>query len=207
MFASRARVAKSGPSDVWRSGGRLGRVESPSRNGGLVRNCPARSVGWGSVTYMMNAPLIDSCIFVPELVAGTKEDALAEILDAMVAGGTVVQKHRDAMLAQLHEREAQGSTGLGNRVAVPHVKETDVESIRMAVAISSAGIPFDAIDGRPVQILFMVLGYVGAAPEEHLQVLRWVSGLARNADFRRFAVSAGSADALRDLLIEMSETA
>jgi mannitol/fructose-specific phosphotransferase system IIA component (Ntr-type) len=108
------------------------------------------------------------------------------------------------VLRQLHEREALGSTGLGNGVAVPHVKQTRVAEIRLAVAISAAGIPFDAIDGRPVHIMFLVLGTKGAAPEEHLQVLRWVSGLARNADFRRFARSAGSRDALRELLTEMS---
>ena len=81
-------------------------------------------------------------------------------------------------------------------------RQADVEQIEMAVAISDAGIPFDAIDGRPVHILFAVLGPKNSAPEDHLQVLRWVSGLARNADFRRFAQSAGTEDALRDLLME-----
>jgi mannitol/fructose-specific phosphotransferase system IIA component (Ntr-type) len=152
----------------------------------------------------MNQSLIDACTLIPALDATAKKDALAEILDAMTAAGAVTGKDRAVVLRQLHEREAQGSTGLGNGVAVPHVKQTKVPEIRMAVAISRAGIPFDAIDGRPVHIMFLVLGASGAAPEEHLKVLRWVSGLARNADFRRFAQSAESSEALRDLLTEMS---
>jgi mannitol/fructose-specific phosphotransferase system IIA component (Ntr-type) len=111
------------------------------------------------------------------------------------------------VLKQLLAREAQGSTGLGNGVAVPHVKEADVAEIAVAVAINEAGIGFDAIDGRPVHIMFVVLGPKGGQPEQHLAVLRWVSTLARNADFRRFAQHVKSVEELRDLLLEMTEIA
>ena len=152
----------------------------------------------------MNQSLIDACVLIPELDATAKDAALAEIVDRMVDAGAMAKKERATVIEQLQAREAQGSTGLGNGVAVPHVKETAVTEIRMAVAISLAGIPFEAIDGRAVHILFLVLGPNGAPPEDHLQVLRWVSTLARNADFRRFAQAAGTDVALRDLLTEMS---
>lgn len=153
----------------------------------------------------MNQSLIESAVLLPALTSSTRDEALAEILDRIVADGVIQQQGRNEICERLLAREAKGSTGLGNGVAVPHVKASKVDEIGLAVAISSAGIPFDAIDGRPVHIMFLVLGPEGAPPQDHLQVLRWVSGLARNADFRRFAQSVDGAEQLRDLLTEMTE--
>ncbi len=153
----------------------------------------------------VNQLLIESATLLPVLESSTRDEVLAEILDALVESGALQKKARNGVFKQLQQREAEGSTGLGNGVAVPHVKAANVDGIRMAVAISAAGIPFDAIDGRDVHIMFLVLGPKGAAPEDHLQVLRWVSGLARNADFRRFAQAGDGVEALRDLLLEMTE--
>ena len=150
--------------------------------------------------------IIDSAVLVPDLAAHDKDAVLGEMVDAMVAAGAVDKKFRTAIVRQLREREARGSTGLGNGVAVPHVKEASVGEIVMGVGIAGAGIPFDAIDGAPVSVLFLVLGPRGRPPEDHLQVLRLVSGLARNADFRRFARIVKSSAELLDLLHEMTET-
>ncbi|MCA8955471.1 MAG: PTS sugar transporter subunit IIA [Planctomycetes bacterium] len=152
----------------------------------------------------MNKSLIERAVVLPALLAEQKREAFAEVLDALLAAGAISPKTRKQALTQMLAREELGSTGLGNGVAVPHVKEADVEEVVLALAVSQAGLAFDAIDGRPVHTMFVVLGQKGAAPEEHLQVLRWVSELARNPDFRRFARSAGSADKLRELLLEMT---
>ena len=155
----------------------------------------------------MNKSLIQSTVLVPSLAAADRDAALREVVKAFSAAGDLPETASDRVFEQLVEREAQGSTGLGNGVAVPHVKEAEVERIVIGLATSDDGIGFDAIDGRPVHIMFVVLGPAGGPPEEHLAVLRWVSSLARNADFRRFAVGASGADELRDLLTEMTESA
>ena len=149
---------------------------------------------------------LDSIVLLPALSSSSRDDALAEILDQMVAQGDVQAAARDAIYAQLVERETQASTGLGNGVAVPHVKRADVVETRIAVAVSPDGLPFDAIDGKPVHIVFLVLGSKDAAEGSHLQALRWVSGLARNSDFRRFARAVDGVDEFRELLMEMSES-
>lgn len=149
--------------------------------------------------------IIDSAVLVSDLTAHDKDAVLGEMVDAMVAAGAVEKKFRTAIVRKLREREAQGSTGLGNGVAVPHVKEASVGQLVMGVGIASAGIPFEAIDGEPVSVLFLVLGPRGGPPEDHLRVLRWVSGLARNADFRRFARNIKNPTELLDLLHEMTE--
>ena len=74
----------------------------------------------------------------------------------------------------------------------------------------SAGIDWAAVDGELVQVLFTVLRPSEATdnydPEEHLAMMRWVAGLARNPDFRSFACQAQTRTDLVDLLKEMSPT-
>jgi len=147
--------------------------------------------------------LIGSCFIVPSLQTITREEVFEEMLETVVAAGHITKRERTAMKKLLLEREAQGSTGLGNGIAVPHVKSKKLKTHYVVVANSQAGIQFEAIDGRPVHTLFLVIGPTND-PEGHLQALRWVSTLARNADFRRFVLNAKTEAEIRDLLEEMS---
>ena len=80
----------------------------------------------------MNNNLIDSTVLIPELIAMERDSALDEVLGAIVDAGVLDAGARKKVLKQLLAREAQGSTGLGNGVAVPHVKEADVAEIAVA---------------------------------------------------------------------------
>ena len=150
--------------------------------------------------------LIDTAIIVEKLDSSAKSDVLAEILDAVVTSGRVKKAAKAAIRELLEEREALGSTGIGNGVAVPHVKSAVVKQVSLALARSQDGIEYQAIDGRPVHTLFLILAPESDA-ESHLAALRWVSTLARNPDFRRFVLAADGEDAIRDLLREMSASA
>jgi nitrogen PTS system EIIA component len=147
--------------------------------------------------------LVQSSAVIGELSATTKEAALKELLAAAGDVGAFPDSARQALGKRLSDREAIGSTGLGNSVAVPHVKGEDVNGITLVMARSHAGLEWQAIDGRAVHMLFMLVSPTNE-PESHLQCLRWIASLARNADFRRFLLDAGSEDAMRDLLLEMS---
>ncbi len=147
--------------------------------------------------------LSGSCFIVLSLQTISKEEVFQEMLDRVVEAGLITKRDRTAMKKLLIEREARGSTGLGNGIAVPHLKAKKLTEHHLVVANSQAGIQFDAIDGQPVHTLFLVMGPADDQ-EGHLQVLRWVSGLARSADFRRFVLNAKSEAEIRDLLEEMS---
>ncbi len=146
--------------------------------------------------------LSGSCLIILSLEASSKEDVLQEMLDRVVEAGHITKRDRTTMKKLLVEREARGSTGLGNGIAVPHLKTKKLKEHHLVVANSQVGIEYDAIDGQPVHTLFLVMGPADD-PEGHLQVLRWISGLARSADFRRFALNARSEAEIRDLLEEM----
>jgi mannitol/fructose-specific phosphotransferase system IIA component (Ntr-type) len=151
----------------------------------------------------MISALIESAVIVKALESPTKEGALAEMMEAMVAARRVAPKDAAPVSAQLREREALGTTGIGNGVAVPHVKSPHVSQLSLLVARSAKGIDYQAIDGKPVHTVFLIVAPVDQA-EQHLKALRWVSTLARSADFRRFILSAKTDADMRDLLREMS---
>lgn len=93
-------------------------------------------------------------------------------------------------------------------VAIPHVKIDGIEEAICCLAVHSAGVDWAAVDGEPVQVLFTILRPSEVTekhdPEDHLAMMRWVAGLARNPDFRSFACQAKTRTDLVNLLKEMS---
>lgn len=151
----------------------------------------------------MISDLIDSALVLEEVAATTRAEALEEMLAATVAHERLTKAKLTTIRRKIAEREALGSTGIGNGVAVPHVKSDAVTETVLVLARSAAGIEFGAIDGRPVHAVFLIVAPKDAA-EDHLKILRWVSVLARNADFRRFLKHAADEREIRELLHEMS---
>ncbi len=151
----------------------------------------------------MIAQLIEAAAVLAEIGATNKEGALKELLAAAQGTGCFDAKAGKGLAKRLAEREAIGSTGLGNGVAVPHVKGEGVKGPTLVLARCKKGMEWQAIDGRPIHILFLLVSPAGE-PELHLQGLRWIAGLARNADFRRFLLDARDGEAMRELLRELS---
>jgi PTS system nitrogen regulatory IIA component len=151
----------------------------------------------------MIGKLVDGAVLVAEIAAKNKDAALKELLGAAQANSGFPAKSQKGLQKRLTEREAIGSTGLGNGVAVPHVKSEDVKGVTLVLARSKPGIDWQAIDGRQVHIMFLLVS-PAEEPEVHLRCLRWIATLARSADFRRFLLDSPSVDAMRDLLREMA---
>ncbi len=151
----------------------------------------------------MIGQVVQDARLVPELQAQNKEGALKELIGHAQEAGAFPSKSLKAISKLLHDREAIGSTGLGNGVAVPHVKSDAVKEPTLVLARSHAGLEWQAIDGRAVHIMFMLVSPADE-PERHLGYLRWISSLARNSDFRRFLLDADDEAGMRDLLVEMT---
>lgn len=146
--------------------------------------------------------LIESTLILSSLSTSDKDGALDEILAAAVAEGRLAKKLLAPVRKKMVERERLGSTGIGNGIAVPHVKHAGIERVEMVLARSESGIDYAAVDGRAVHTIFMILA-PEVAPDDHLKLLRWVSSLARSADFRRFVMQAEGEAEIRELLREM----
>jgi mannitol/fructose-specific phosphotransferase system IIA component (Ntr-type) len=151
----------------------------------------------------LNTELIAKAVILETMAATDKVGLLGEAMAAAAQAKLVAKKSVPPLLERLLAREKLGSTGIGNGVAIPHVKDESLAGMALVVGRSVGGVDYDAIDGRPVHTLFLLLA-AAAEREAHLAALRWISGLARNTDFRRFFLAAKSAAEIRELLQEMS---
>jgi len=142
------------------------------------------------------------------LTSSTKEEVLSEILEAMVTGGSLDRELSETAYQGLLERERLATTGVGQNVAIPHIKVEGLDSVAASLCVHPEGVDWSAIDGEVVQVFFTILRPTEAGPrhdpDAHLEMMRWISRLGRERDFRSFALQAHTRKDLVDLLKEMS---
>jgi PTS system fructose-specific IIC component/PTS system nitrogen regulatory IIA component len=115
-----------------------------------------------------------------DLEAEDKDEAFEELADYFCQ--TSKLDVRDDILDTLHAREAKMSTGIQKGIAVPHGNSDAVKSVCGVLGISRKGIDYDALDGEPVYMLFMLI----APPkntEGHLRILKRLAELLENHQF------------------------
>lgn len=108
------------------------------------------------------------------------------------------------VLAALNEREQFGSTGFGQGVAIPHAKIDGLERIYCLFARLGEPVEYKAIDGRPVDLMFLLLSPPNAGAE-HLKALAAISRVTRDGATLERLRGARSRDALAALLIGADE--
>jgi PTS system fructose-specific IIC component/PTS system nitrogen regulatory IIA component len=119
------------------------------------------------------------CIMV-DLEAEDKEEAFEEMVDHFCQ--VTRNDAREEILEALRERETKMSTGIHKGIAVPHGKTNVVDDVFGFLGVSRKGIDYDALDGEPVYLLFMIL----APPkdsEKHLRILKRLAELLENPQF------------------------
>ncbi len=143
---------------------------------------------------------------LPKLKAIQRDDAIAEMIDAMVAAGALSQELRDEFIKAIIKREKRGSTGFGHGVAVPHVKHAAITEMAVSVAVSPSGVEFNALDKQPVYSIFLLLSPEDR-PEDHLDAMEAIFGNLSQETFRRFLRQASSVDDILTLLEETDASA
>ncbi|MCM8775385.1 MAG: PTS sugar transporter subunit IIA [Candidatus Omnitrophica bacterium] len=112
--------------------------------------------------------------------ATEKEDAIKELVDVLASIKDIGDKK--TIVRALIERESLGSTGIGQGIAIPHGKTDRVDTLVSVLGISYKGVNFEALDGEPVYIFFLLV-----APKEtsgpHLKALAQISRLLRDTYF------------------------
>ncbi len=147
----------------------------------------------------MGDALRESCV-IADLKGSTKEEVLKELTTAMKETGLI--ESVDEAVGVILEREKLGSTGIGDGVAIPHGKMKGLTHLLCAFGRSKTGINFDAVDGQPVHIVFLLL-----APEDsaglHIQMLSRISRVLRDPSFRkRLIEQGGDGDLYGDIVEE-----
>ena len=138
---------------------------------------------------------------VPDLKATSKEGVIREMVDSLRAAGYFKNGEPDDIVKAIIKREQLGSTGIGHHVAIPHTKHACVDRLVGTVAISKAGVPFESLDGEPVNVFVMLISPQDQ-PGQHLRALENVSRNLRDTGFVRSLCACTTSAGIWDLLSE-----
>jgi PTS system nitrogen regulatory IIA component len=133
---------------------------------------------------------------LPRVRAGTKREALEAICATAAAA---LSLDASLLLEAVLEREALGGTGVGDGVAIPHARIAGPERVTGFFARLDPPQSFDAHDGKPCDLVFMLVAPLDAGAD-HLKALALVSRTLRRADLREKLRAAETAQAIRALL-------
>ncbi|MBN1382895.1 MAG: PTS sugar transporter subunit IIA [Deltaproteobacteria bacterium] len=140
---------------------------------------------------------------IENLKAKNKRDVLAELSGIFLKAYKNLDN--EAVLDALLEREKLGSTCIGEGIAIPHGKLGSLDNLIAAFGRSEEGIEFNALDGKPVHIFFLLM-----APEnstgQHLKALAKISRMLRDSEFRNQLMEAKSQDELYKIIKQKDET-
>ncbi|WP_053681322.1 fructose-specific PTS transporter subunit EIIC [Streptomyces sp. WM4235] len=137
-----------------------------------------------------------------ELVADTKEAAIREMAEMLAATGNV--RDVEELVRVALAREARGTTGLGESIAIPHAKTDAVTSPTVGFARSDEGVEWGAPDGTKAHLVFMISVPEAAAGDEHLRILALLSRKLMDVDFRARLRSAPDERAVLAVLREIA---
>lgn len=130
-------------------------------------------------------------------VVANKQEAIEKMVELMAKGGNItdVEKYK----AGVFQREEEGTTGIGEGIAIPHAKTDAVKEPGLASMIVRAGVDYDALDDEPVHMIFLI-----AAPNTkdniHLDVLGRLSMLLMDEKFREDLMQASSVEEYLDCI-------
>jgi mannitol/fructose-specific phosphotransferase system IIA component (Ntr-type) len=122
------------------------------------------------------------------LLGPDKVSIIRELAGLAAEGGPA-----DDILRSVLAREAALSTGIGHGVAIPHGKTSSVAELRMAAGVSAAPVAFDALDGQPVRLFFLLIG-PETSSVDHVQALSRISRLVRRTPLREQLLAVATPD-------------
>ncbi len=127
--------------------------------------------------------ILDASWVVPNLAATRKAPALDELARTLCSRCQEVPVSHEAVLAALMEREAMGSTGVGDGVAIPHAKIVGLPRLVACFGRAIGAVDFDAIDQQPVRLIFVLL-IPQSSEGSHLKALARISRLLKRPALR-----------------------
>ncbi|PAZ00773.1 MAG: PTS sugar transporter subunit IIC [Spartobacteria bacterium AMD-G4] len=124
---------------------------------------------------MTLANLLSESQIIPEMASTERWEAIRELVDCLVDAGKIEKADLEDVLQSIRQREETMSTGIGFGIAIPHASSAKVTDVVAAFGRSTSGIPFDSLDGEPVN--FIVLFVV---PKDQFQThLRTLAAIAK----------------------------
>ena len=147
----------------------------------------------------MLAEIIKEDLIFSEICSTSKEEALRTMVNRVARECEEVGG--ETLFSTIMERERLSSTGIGSGIAIPHARVSGLKGHVGVFGRSREGIPFDAIDAKPVHLIFLILGPAGAN-EVHLKILARISKFLHDSTFRDKLMSVEGATGIYQTISE-----
>jgi len=131
---------------------------------------------------------LEQDLFLPDLPGGDKAATLRHLVEHLKAKGRIGSEK--VVLNALMTRENMGSTGIGKGIAIPHSRTLVANRLTVLAARSRAGLDFDAMDGEPVHLLFLILAPPQEKNNQYLPLLGRLVETLREAAVRQRLLAA-----------------
>lgn len=145
--------------------------------------------------------LINKELIQLQLGGDSKVEVTNELIDLLDQAGTLAD--RSAFAQAIEAREAQGNTGIGFGIAIPHGKSDAVRTPSVALGIKQSGIPWGNESEEPVKIVFMIAVPESHAGNEHLKILQMLAVKLIDDTFRAQLLAATSKEEVLALLADV----
>jgi PTS system nitrogen regulatory IIA component len=151
---------------------------------------------------MKMSDILEEENLIPDLKAKDKKKAIEELANAVVKTNPSLDK--DSLVRVLLDREALGSTAIGDGVAIPHGKFPGIIAPIISFGRSRKGLDFESMDGQPVFLFFLLV-----APEDsasvHLKALARIAKMLKDSNFRKLLIEAPNRKELYKIIIQNDE--
>jgi PTS system nitrogen regulatory IIA component len=121
---------------------------------------------------------LDASAISLDLQATSKEAVLEELVWLLRQDERTAQQ----LVRLLKRREALGSTGVGRGIAIPHCRALGVADLRVAFGLHKAGLDYEAVDGKPVHVFFLIVAPPNEVSNQYLPVLGTIAQFAQMPD-------------------------
>ena len=128
---------------------------------------------------------------IVDLQGESKEEIITELVNSLPVSDSITD--RDQVLQAVLDREKIMSTGIGDGIAIPHGKSAAVTELVAAMGTQRRGMDFDALDGEPAYVFFLLVSPANVSGP-HIKALARISRLLKNEEFKKKLVEANSAE-------------
>ncbi len=137
------------------------------------------------------------------LEGDTKDAIIEELVDRLEVGTAI--SDRDKVLQAVLEREKIMSTGIGDGIAIPHGKSDAVVELTAALGIHKRGVDFEALDGEPAFVFFLLVSPANVSGP-HIKALARISRMLKNDGFKKKLIEADSSADIISAIEEEEKT-
>lgn len=140
--------------------------------------------------------VLDKDAVIPDLKGREKAEVIGELSAAIAPGLNI---HPEQVVRVLLEREKLGSTGIGDGIAIPHGKIRGIDSLRVGFGRSRDGVEFEAMDGKPTNLFFVLIAQESSVGD-HLKMLARISRLLKEEEVRKQLLEADTQEMILSVI-------